>query len=215
MRFIRATLKPLAVLVLAGTLAIIMTTSSEATIPDENGFIHACRMSGVGLIRVIDAPADSCTALETPMQWLQQTTPGPQGPPGPEGPAGATGPAGPAGSPGPAGPPGLIGKTGQWGYALFDCPSCTSPFTPSASSSGSSSGGAISITKAPAGRLLVHFTGLTLGGGIALVTNYGAGDHTCQAESWGLVSGAMEVRVMCLDPDGFAGYFPFSVLFVN
>jgi hypothetical protein len=49
-----------------------------ASIPDSNGVIHAC-YDKAGTLRVIDSPAQSCSAKETPLDWSQT---GPQGPPG-------------------------------------------------------------------------------------------------------------------------------------
>ncbi|HTZ06122.1 MAG TPA: hypothetical protein VMB53_10225 [Gaiellaceae bacterium] len=101
-----------------------------ATIPDGNGVFTACKLNGVGTIRLIDpsAPHSSllshCTALETQVQWNASGQAGAQGPPGPAGSPGAAGPKGDTGDTGatgatgpqgPAGPKGDKGDTGATG----------------------------------------------------------------------------------------------------
>jgi hypothetical protein len=73
------TLTAVALLALAGGVAY-------ATIPDNQGVIHACYKTQNGQLRVIDDAG--CAPSETALSWNQT------GPPGPPGPKGDTGPAG-------------------------------------------------------------------------------------------------------------------------
>jgi len=91
-----------------------------AAIPDSSGVIHGCYTNKVGVLRVIDPSAgQSCTSLETPIQWSQKGPKGEAGPAGPAGPKGDKGDPGPAGAdgkdgaPGPAGPQGPAGPPGS------------------------------------------------------------------------------------------------------
>jgi hypothetical protein len=60
-----------------------------ATIPDDQGVIHACYKTDGGQLRA--SSSASCNPSETALSWNQA---GPQGPQGPEGPQGPPGPAG-------------------------------------------------------------------------------------------------------------------------
>lgn len=51
-----------------------------ATVPDDQGVIHACYKTDKGQLRVVDA--STCSPGESPITWNQT---GPQGPPGPPG----------------------------------------------------------------------------------------------------------------------------------
>jgi hypothetical protein len=73
-----------------------------------SGTIEACRHMPIGIVRVVDDPAD-CFKHELHLTWNVQGPVGPQGPAGPKGDSGPAGPAGPAGPPGPQGPPGPAG----------------------------------------------------------------------------------------------------------
>jgi len=90
-----------------------------AAIPDSSSVIHGCYTNKVGVLRVIDLSAgQSCTLLETPIQWNQK---GPRGEPGPAGPAGSKGDKGDpgiAGADGKDGAPGPGGAQGPPGTAL-------------------------------------------------------------------------------------------------
>jgi hypothetical protein len=92
-----------------------------ATIPDGNAVYTACRLNGVGTIRLIDLSASSgsllshCTSLETQFTFNQKGANGAQGPAGPAGPAGAAGPAGVKGDMGLAGKDGTAGLDGAPG----------------------------------------------------------------------------------------------------
>src|SRR4029453_7428525 len=72
-----------------------------ATIPDDQGVIHACYDKQSGQVRIVDTAPDAlpkgCGAKEVAIGWNQT---------GPQGPAGPTGLQGPQGAPGPAGAPG-------------------------------------------------------------------------------------------------------------
>jgi hypothetical protein len=103
----RLVLLAVGVSALAGGLAY-------AAIPDSSGTIHACLLTGVGQVRIIDPSQDSCKKNETPISWSQT---GQAGPPGPPGPKGDTGPQGPAGPTGPQGPQGATGPQGPAGPA--------------------------------------------------------------------------------------------------
>jgi hypothetical protein len=98
-----------------------------ATIPDSNGVYTACRLNGVGTIRLIDPSLPStnlqshCTSLETQIQWNQQGQRGLQGPPG------DTGPPGPPGAAGGAVLTGRMnGLSTTLGHVDFGAPSGTS-----------------------------------------------------------------------------------------
>jgi hypothetical protein len=98
-------------LVATGALATIGGVA-YAAIPDSSGVIHGCYTNRVGVLRVIDPSAgQSCTSLETPIQWSQK------GPKGDAGPTGSAGPKGDRGDPGPAGPAGADGRDGAPGPA--------------------------------------------------------------------------------------------------
>ena len=84
------------VVALASAAALLAIAGvAYATIPDGGGVYTACRLNGVGTIRLIDpsGPGSSllshCTGLETQIQWNEK---------GQKGDTGATGPAGPAGA---------------------------------------------------------------------------------------------------------------------
>jgi hypothetical protein len=89
-------------LLLLGVVVALAASAgiAYATIPDAGGVIHACYKStgdNAGAVRVIDAPAQSCKASESALDWNQTGPQGPQGPSGPQGPQGPSGPQGPAG----------------------------------------------------------------------------------------------------------------------
>jgi hypothetical protein len=90
----------------SGLLAMALLVAASAgiayaTIPDASSQYHACVLTAVGQIRIIDHDAgDNCRENEQHVHWSQTGPPGPagaQGEPGPEGPTGPTGPQGPAG----------------------------------------------------------------------------------------------------------------------
>jgi hypothetical protein len=60
-----------------------------ATIPDDQGVIHACYKTDGGQLRA--SGSATCNPSETALSWNQA---GPQGAPGPQGPQGPAGPAG-------------------------------------------------------------------------------------------------------------------------
>jgi hypothetical protein len=74
--------------------------------------IYACALDKVGTLRMVAAPGQCVSGLETAVSWNVQ---GPAGAQGPAGPAGATGASGPAGGAGPAGPQGPAGPAGANG----------------------------------------------------------------------------------------------------
>ena len=59
--------------ILVGVLftAAALGSVAWAAIPDANGVIHACYKQSNGALRVIDAPAESCDASESPLSWSQ------------------------------------------------------------------------------------------------------------------------------------------------
>ena len=90
-------------------LALVMATAgvAVASVPDEQGVIHACIVPNSQYLRVIHTeatPPQTCRRNETPLTWGQE---GPRGPEGTRGNEGATGEPGPAGPEGPRGPTGL------------------------------------------------------------------------------------------------------------
>ncbi len=84
-----------------------------ATIPDDQGVIHACYKTDNGQLRVVDVGGGSgCGPSESAVTWNQT---GPPGAPGPQGPKGDPGPQG---VPGPQGDPGADGQPGISGYTV-------------------------------------------------------------------------------------------------
>ena len=68
---------------------------AAAAIPDGNGVIHGCYVPKIGVVRVIDtAKGQTCTSVETALNWNREGRKGDTGATGPSGPAGATGPKG-------------------------------------------------------------------------------------------------------------------------
>jgi hypothetical protein len=81
-----------------------------ATIPDASGQYHACVLSGLGQVRIIDHDTGAnCKTSEQHVHWSQVGPPGPQGDTGPQGPPG---PEGAQGLQGPAGPTNLVIREG-------------------------------------------------------------------------------------------------------
>ena len=87
---------------IASVVALLALSAgiAYATIPDASSQYHACVLSAVGQVRIIDHGAgETCKENEQHVHWSQSGAPGPAGPqgePGPEGPTGPTGPQGPA-----------------------------------------------------------------------------------------------------------------------
>jgi hypothetical protein len=71
-------------LVLLGALALAAAAGGVAwaTVPGNEGVIHACYQKSSGILRVLDSPRDKCTRSERPIEWNVE---GPQGPPGEQG----------------------------------------------------------------------------------------------------------------------------------
>jgi hypothetical protein len=92
------------------TMALAITTSAFASIPDPGGVIHGCYEKN-GHLTVIDS-SDACKSNQTSLNWNQT---GPQGPQGAKGDTGPPGPTGPQGSKGDTGAVGLQGPQGLKG----------------------------------------------------------------------------------------------------
>jgi hypothetical protein len=80
------------VLVLVGAVALLAVAGvAYATIPDGGGVYTACRLNGVGTIRLIDPSGPStsllshCTSFETQITWNQKGQKGDAGAPGQNG----------------------------------------------------------------------------------------------------------------------------------
>jgi hypothetical protein len=80
------------VLALVGVMALLAVAGvAYATIPDGGGVYTACRLNGVGTIRLIDPSGPStsllshCTSFETQITWNQKGQKGDAGPPGQNG----------------------------------------------------------------------------------------------------------------------------------
>lgn len=80
------------VLVLVGAVALLLVAGvAYATIPDGAGVYTACRLNGVGTIRLIDPSGPStsllshCTTFETQITWNQKGQKGDAGSPGQNG----------------------------------------------------------------------------------------------------------------------------------
>jgi hypothetical protein len=91
------------------TMALLVAASAGiayATIPDASSQYHACVLTAVGQVRIIDHDAGAnCKESEQHVHWSQVGPPDAQGPAGPIGPAGQAGPPGPQGETGSQGPP--------------------------------------------------------------------------------------------------------------
>jgi len=61
------------IMVIVATLAISGwgTTAVMAAIPDAVGILHGCRTTATGTMRIIDSASQSCTVLETAVNWNQ------------------------------------------------------------------------------------------------------------------------------------------------
>jgi hypothetical protein len=94
-----------------------------ATIPGGDGVYTACRLNGVGTIRLIDPSLPKanllghCSNLETEIVWNKSGTPGPKGDPGAPG---TKGDKGDPGVPGADGAPGAKGDKGDPGLPGAD-----------------------------------------------------------------------------------------------
>jgi hypothetical protein len=95
-----------------GLAAMGLGGVAYATIPAGDGAITGCYSREDGDLRVIDAPAKTCSKKETTLRWSQT---GPQGPQGERGPIGPDGPKGGDGARGPEGPQGPKGNDGGLG----------------------------------------------------------------------------------------------------
>lgn len=92
-----------------------------ATIPDSNGVIHSCYKNSNGTLSVIDSATQSCTSMETPLNWNQT---GPQGLQGIQGEQGVTGLQGETGA---TGATGADGQDGVSGYEIVVSPDTVIP----------------------------------------------------------------------------------------
>jgi hypothetical protein len=91
----RSTMKKRALTAItAGVLLALGGGIAYATIPDNNGVIHACYKQNSGQLRVSDD--GGCSSSESPLDWNQSGSQGPTGNAGPAGPPGSEGPPGPA-----------------------------------------------------------------------------------------------------------------------
>ena len=86
------------VLALVGAVVLLTVAGvAYATIPDSGGVYTACRLNGVGTIRLIDPSSPStsllshCTSFETQITWNQKGQKGDTGAPGQKGDTGAPG----------------------------------------------------------------------------------------------------------------------------
>jgi len=72
-------------------LVLVVGGVALASIPDQNGVIHACYRNSNGQLRVIDNATQTCSSGETALTWNQTGPAGLQGPVGPTGPEGLPG----------------------------------------------------------------------------------------------------------------------------
>jgi hypothetical protein len=92
------------------------------------------------------------------------------------------------------------------GYAWASEPASAS-YTPNATYSFNSAGGAINISRSGVGSYAVRFSGLggdTSVGGNVLVTPYGGGTETCKVASWGSSGADFTANVRCFTAEGAA-----------
>src|SRR6266498_2187236 len=104
-----------ALLVVLCVAVLALVGGAAASIPGMDGVITGCYSNTSGSLRVINYPAQQCSATETRLPWNQTR---PQGPAGPQGPQGAQGPQGlkgDTGDVGPQGPQGIQGVKGDTG----------------------------------------------------------------------------------------------------
>lgn len=108
----------IAAAVVAGLFGITLApTGSTASIPDEQGAIHACYHKEDSKLQVIDDSIQDCHSNEIELVWNLRGAAGPSGAPGPVGPPGEPGAQGPPGPKGEIGDAGLAGATGPQGPA--------------------------------------------------------------------------------------------------
>src|SRR6478752_7192438 len=96
----------LAILAAALVTAAAVVAVATGAIPDANGVIHGCYLTGTGQLRVYDSASSTikkCASNEVALNWNQTGPPGPAGAPGAAGPSGPSGPSGPKGDPGASG----------------------------------------------------------------------------------------------------------------
>lgn len=97
------------------------------------------------------------------------------------------------------------------GYVWANEPASAS-YTPNATYSFNSSGGAINISRTSVGTYSVRFSGLGGGaGGNVLVTSYGNGSETCKVASWGSAGADFTANVRCFSATGTASDSMYSV----
>lgn len=92
------------------------------------------------------------------------------------------------------------------GYVWANDPASAS-YTPNATYSFNSAGGAINISRSGVGSYAVRFSGLggdALVGGNVQVTPYGGGTETCKVASWGSSGPDFTVNVLCFTAAGAA-----------
>jgi hypothetical protein len=110
-------------LVLVGAVALLAVAGvAYATIPDSAGMYTACKLNGVGTIRLIDPSGPShsllsrCTAFETQITWNQQGQTGDAGAPGKNGVGPTVAQLSPGDSHCPAGGAAITDATGSTAY---------------------------------------------------------------------------------------------------
>lgn len=69
--FIKSKLQLIAIVMVSTIIGSVTTAIVSASIPDSNGVIRACRTNLTGGLRIIDSASQSCTGLETPLNWDQ------------------------------------------------------------------------------------------------------------------------------------------------
>lgn len=100
------------------------------------------------------------------------------------------------------------------GYVWANDPAAAS-YTPSATYSYNSAGGAMTITRSGTGRYSVRFAGLGGGsssGGNVQVTSYGFGSESCKVQSWGSGGSDFVANVGCFTANGSPGDSRYTVL---
>jgi cysteine-rich repeat protein len=103
-------------------VAVLFAGSALTAGAQSTATFSACLSRAKILYNVTTGNPLPCVRGDTPIQWNQAGTPGPQGPQGEQGPQGPPGPQGEQGPPGPQGEQGPQGPPGTIPFAGQSCP---------------------------------------------------------------------------------------------
>ena len=112
---------------------------------------------------------------------------------------------------------GAVASDARIGYALADQPGA-SAYSPATSTSFTSSGGAITVTRADTGIYTVRFAGLGRppgGRDNVQVSAVGTAPVYCKAKAWDASSADLVVNILCLDKNAFSVDSKFTILAIG